>query len=94
MTCRFLRFTVAAAIAALAGVGRSDAGAAEQVTVKGSDTMILLGQKWAEVYMGKNPGVKIQVTGGGSGTGIAALTVMAKGVVPTMPTGANSLASR
>src|SRR5581483_926684 len=43
------------------------------VTVKGSDTMVLLGQKWAEVYMQKNPGTKIQVTGGGSGTGIAAL---------------------
>ena len=47
---------------------------ADDVTVKGSDTMVLLGQKWAEVYMGKNPGTKIQVTGGGSGTGIAALT--------------------
>ncbi|MFM8411948.1 MAG: PstS family phosphate ABC transporter substrate-binding protein [Alphaproteobacteria bacterium] len=46
---------------------------AEDVTVKGSDTMVLLGQKWAEVYMGKNPDTKIQVTGGGSGTGIAAL---------------------
>jgi len=35
--------------------------------------MVVLGQKWAEVYMQKNPGVAIQVTGGGSGTGIAAL---------------------
>ena len=43
------------------------------VTVKGSDTMVILGQRWAEVYMKKNPGVTIQVTGGGSGTGIAAL---------------------
>lgn len=43
------------------------------ITVKGSDTMVLLGQKWAEVYMKKNPAVQIQVTGGGSGTGIAAL---------------------
>ena len=47
---------------------------AQNVTVKGSDTMVLLGQKWAEVYMQKNSGAKIQVTGGGSGTGIAALT--------------------
>lgn len=46
---------------------------AESITVKGSDTMVLLGQKWAEVYMQKNPSVQIQVTGGGSGTGIAAL---------------------
>lgn len=46
---------------------------AGQVTVKGSDTMVTLGQKWAEVYMQKNSGTKIQVTGGGSGTGMAAL---------------------
>ena len=43
------------------------------ISIKGSDTMVLLGQRWAEVYMKKNPGVTIQVTGGGSGVGIAAL---------------------
>ncbi len=43
------------------------------ITVKGSDTMVILGQRWAEVYMQKYRGVTIQVTGGGSGTGIAAL---------------------
>jgi len=43
------------------------------ITVKGSDTMVILGQRWAEVYMKNNPGVTVQVTGGGSGTGIAAL---------------------
>jgi len=43
------------------------------ITIKGSDTMVLLGQRWAEVYMKMNPGSRIQVTGGGSGTGIAAL---------------------
>src|SRR6267378_3680842 len=43
------------------------------VTVKGSDTLVILAQKWAEVYMGKHPEVKIQVTGGGSGIGFAAL---------------------
>ncbi len=43
------------------------------ITIKGSDTMVLLGQRWAEVYMKKNPGSRVQVTGGGSGTGIAAL---------------------
>jgi phosphate transport system substrate-binding protein len=43
------------------------------ITIKGSDTMVILGQRWAEHYMEKNPGVIIQVTGGGSGTGIAAL---------------------
>ena len=43
------------------------------ITVKGSDTMVVLAQKWAETYMQKNPGTKIQVTGGGTGTGFAAL---------------------
>ena len=46
---------------------------AGNITVKGSDTLVILAQKWAEVYMGKNPGTKIQVTGGGSGVGFAAL---------------------
>jgi phosphate transport system substrate-binding protein len=35
--------------------------------------MVILGQRWAETYMKETPGVTIQVTGGGSGTGIAAL---------------------
>ncbi len=43
------------------------------VTVKGSDTMVILAQRWAEALMKKNPAIKIQVTGGGSGTGLAAL---------------------
>jgi phosphate transport system substrate-binding protein len=43
------------------------------ITVKGSDTMVILAQRWAEQYMSTHPGVTIQVTGGGSGTGISAL---------------------
>lgn len=46
---------------------------AGNITVKGSDTLVILAQKWAETYMQKNPDVKIQVTGGGTGTGFAAL---------------------
>jgi phosphate transport system substrate-binding protein len=45
----------------------------EVITVKGSDTMVILAQRWAEQYMTNHPGVTIQVTGGGSGTGISAL---------------------
>ncbi len=45
----------------------------QSVTVKGSDTMVILNQRWAENFMAKNPDATIQVTGGGSGTGIAAL---------------------
>ncbi len=47
--------------------------AEEKITVKGSDTMVILGQRWAERYMATNKDVVIQVTGGGSGTGISAL---------------------
>jgi len=43
------------------------------ITIKGSDTLVRLGQRWAEEYMKLNPGTVIQVSGGGSGTGIAAL---------------------
>jgi phosphate transport system substrate-binding protein len=46
---------------------------AETITVKGSDTMVILGQRWAEEYMKAHPETTVQVTGGGSGTGIAAL---------------------
>lgn len=44
-----------------------------KITVKGSDTMVILAQKWAELYMKNNPSASIQVTGGGSGIGITAL---------------------
>lgn len=43
------------------------------IQVKGSDTMVNLGQAWAERYMEKHPEGFIAVTGGGSGTGIASL---------------------
>ena len=45
----------------------------QKITIKGSDTMVILAQKWAEVYMKANPSVSLQVNGGGSGTGISAL---------------------
>ncbi len=40
---------------------------------KGSDTMVNLALVWAEEYMTRQPNVRLSVTGGGSGTGIAAL---------------------
>lgn len=46
---------------------------ARSVTVKGSDTMVILGQKWSDEYMKAHPGAVVAVTGGGSGTGIAQL---------------------
>ncbi|MFH1752823.1 MAG: PstS family phosphate ABC transporter substrate-binding protein, partial [Candidatus Omnitrophota bacterium] len=47
--------------------------AEEMLQIKGSDTLINLVQRLAEVYMERYPGKYIAVTGGGSGTGIAAL---------------------
>src|SRR6185295_13662651 len=44
-----------------------------QVKVKGSDTVLPIGQKEAEEYMKAHKGENISVTGGGSGVGIAAL---------------------
>lgn len=61
------------ALALAAALVLAPALAQAAVTVKGSDTMVILAQRWAENYMKKNAGKKVQVTGGGSGTGIAAL---------------------
>ena len=60
-------------VVTLAGLAVAVPALAGTITVKGSDTMVILAQKWAEVYMGAHSGQKIQVTGGGSGTGFAAL---------------------
>lgn len=40
---------------------------------KGSDTIVNLALAWAERYQSQHPEVRISVTGGGSGTGIASL---------------------
>lgn len=66
------KLKLAAALAIVMVIGFSFT-MATKITVKGSDTMVILSQKWAEIYMKKNPGTTIQVTGGGSGVGIAAL---------------------
>jgi phosphate transport system substrate-binding protein len=48
-------------------------GARDTIQDIGSDTLVNLALAWAEKYMGEHPEVRISVTGGGSGTGIAAL---------------------
>ncbi len=54
-----------------------DAASADQaaisIRVAGSDTMVNLAQAWAERYHKVEPHVSVQVSGGGSGVGIAAL---------------------
>ncbi|UCH57737.1 MAG: PstS family phosphate ABC transporter substrate-binding protein [Candidatus Bathyarchaeota archaeon] len=44
-----------------------------QIQQKGSDTMLILAQNWAEAYMDRGGGVEVVVSGGGTGTGISAL---------------------
>jgi phosphate transport system substrate-binding protein len=52
----------------------SSTGSVEKtIENKGSDTLVNLALAWAEEYMREHPEVRISVTGGGSGTGIAAL---------------------
>ena len=57
--------------AAGAPVGHTDGG--QSVVIKGSDTMVNLALAWAEAYMAAYPDVSISVSGGGSGTGLAAM---------------------
>jgi len=49
------------------------AGTQATIDQKGSDTLLELMQNCAEQFHNDNPGINVQVTGGGSGTGIAAL---------------------
>jgi len=56
----------------LSGCGRKS-DQSNVLQIKGSDTMVNLGQAWAEAYMKQNQGISVAVTGGGSGTGVTAL---------------------
>jgi phosphate transport system substrate-binding protein len=58
------------------GCKKADSGgptARRTIQNLGSDTMISLAQAWAEEYANVEPSVSIEVSGGGSGIGIAAL---------------------
>jgi phosphate transport system substrate-binding protein len=68
--------TLAMALMLVSGCSRQeDSTGSEQrfITIKGSDTMVHLASSWAETFMKQNPDMEVSVTGGGSGTGIAAL---------------------
>jgi len=68
---------VAAALAAAAcgGGGGSQAAKPAKTVIqnKGSDTMVNVAQVWAEEYRKVAPDVEVEVSGGGSGVGLAAL---------------------
>jgi len=63
----------AAALLAVPGTAARAPQAGRTLQIKGSDTMVNLGQAWAEAFNKLHPEVNLAVTGGGSGTGIAAL---------------------
>lgn len=69
MTFKRILFGASCALL-LAGATRVSA---QSLSLKGSDTMLALGQGWASGYMKAKPGRTVTVTGGGSSTGIAAL---------------------
>ncbi len=62
---------------AFSGCGKKsgDGGKAEAISIQniGSDTMVNLAQEWAEAYAKVEPGVSVEVSGGGSGVGVSAL---------------------
>lgn len=67
-------FVVVTALVTLAAGCSGRSADARRVVVRGSDTMVVVAQRWAEVYSKRPGGSRIEVSGGGSGTGIAALT--------------------
>jgi phosphate transport system substrate-binding protein len=77
-TSRFtypLGLALAAVLAFTIGAcARKESGPAQtSIQVKGSDTMVNVAQAWAEEYKKVAPNVDVEVSGGGSGVGIAAL---------------------
>jgi len=71
----FLVAALGAAVLLPTACKKSDDPGAPKTVIqnKGSDTMVNLAQAWAEAYKKAVPGVDIEVAGGGSGVGIAAL---------------------
>jgi len=74
---RILRYAAAilAVVLALLSPACSRSKEPEKTLIQntGSDTMVNLAQAWAEEYASVDPAVSVEVSGGGSGTGIAAL---------------------
>ncbi len=67
------RLAIGAALAVSALCISVSAEARELIQNKGSDTLVNVAQAWAEAYQKVNPDVAVAVSGGGSGTGIAAM---------------------
>jgi len=67
------KLLLAGSLLATVGLLTSAAQARELIQNKGSDTLVNVAQAWAEAYPEVNPDVAVAVSGGGSGTGIAAM---------------------
>ncbi len=68
-----LALLAAVVLCLLPGCSRSKQAKKTVIQNTGSDTMVNLAQAWAEEYAKVEPTVSVEVSGGGSGTGIAAL---------------------
>ena len=71
LAARALAAAMSAAL--LLGCTRSKQPEKTVIQNTGSDTMVNLAQAWAEEYAGVEPTVSVEVSGGGTGTGVAAL---------------------
>lgn len=68
---RGLSVIVIAALAA--GCASSPRVEERELRIRGSDTMLVLNRRLAEVFMRSHPGLSVRVEGGGSGAGVEAL---------------------
>lgn len=73
MRARKIPFFTALVITAITITACGGGERREVIQNKGSDTLVNVAQAWAEAYQGVNSAVVVAVSGGGSGTGIAAL---------------------
>jgi len=70
-----MRFGRTVILAAIVGTGMLPLSSSARTVIqnKGSDTLVNVAQAWAEQYQNVDPDVAVAVSGGGSGTGIAAM---------------------
>lgn len=67
------RSLIASVLLTITTIAVTSAQARMVIQNKGSDTLVNVAQAWAEAYQEVEPEVAIAVSGGGSGTGIAAM---------------------
>jgi len=73
MQIHAIRIVISTVLAVLLLVACGGGERRQVIQNKGSDTLVNVAQAWAEAYQSVHPGVVVAVSGGGSGTGIAAM---------------------